>query len=217
MLNSSCALTFCSPAVSASICFCWRAIIAPLLRHRLVFFEKLVQQRRVHRFVAHGTRAKTNGDVSGAGCVAEECISTNRCVVPARRVLVQRVSTVRRVLAASGVAKEGISSVGCIGTACCIASQRIVPFAVPANPVKNCAVLVRQCRYGRFSPVSFFTIPSPDFLRRSSRKCFGVRNVFSRRSGRVRTHRGDSGGNCYRNNRAGPRAQLYLSIIRGAG
>jgi hypothetical protein len=28
LLASSCALTFCSPAVSVSICFCWRAIVA---------------------------------------------------------------------------------------------------------------------------------------------------------------------------------------------
>src|SRR4029077_10951150 len=29
LITSSCALTFCRPAVSTSICFCWRAMIAP--------------------------------------------------------------------------------------------------------------------------------------------------------------------------------------------
>ena len=29
LLTSSCALTFCRPAVNASICFCWRAMVAP--------------------------------------------------------------------------------------------------------------------------------------------------------------------------------------------
>src|SRR6266576_2040059 len=37
------------------------------------------------------------------------------------------------------------------------------------------------------------------------------------RSGRVRKHPGDSGGNCYYSKRAGRRALLYLSIVREAG
>jgi hypothetical protein len=52
LLASSRALTFCRPAVSASICFSSRAIIAPC-SHCAVLFQKLVEQHRVHLIVAH--------------------------------------------------------------------------------------------------------------------------------------------------------------------
>ena len=48
LLTSSWALTFCKPAVSASIAFCCRAIIAPWFLHRLMFFQELIKQHRVH-------------------------------------------------------------------------------------------------------------------------------------------------------------------------